>query len=341
MPKLVFPAVFLITAGLSITAIPDVVAKPSQQLLRDLRDQDTAPAAVEALAKLGDEAVDSLARIAKNNGDLTSRGYAVVTLGQIGTVSADRALRDIHSMTRAPPLLRSWAAAARIQCAQTIEDVVALQTNLRSMPELNRPIQLRLEALLKTSDASLSTLLELAASNGQFRTSLAPGIIERGPGPLIEVMVTHKQDNIRQQAAAYLGTIAQSGEASKVAVGVIEALAPNSQAATVVWDGGALFIPGISWDRGEARLLAGNLLEWMIWCTARNQRDCTKQIHNNLRSVGLARAAGYSGPGWQEAGIDQWLRIWAKVVGKQGVEAMIERQGVANETAFRNILTDL
>jgi hypothetical protein len=94
----------------------------------------------------------------------------------------------------------------------------------------------------------------------------------------------------------------------------------------VPWAGGALFVPGVKWEQGPARDLVGNLIRWMLWADLKGSADLHKQIHNNIRSIGLARAAGYQ-PTWSDVDVKGWLKVWGGVVGKAELTAILEQQG--------------
>jgi hypothetical protein len=55
------------------------------------------------------------------------------------------------------------------------------------------------------------------------------------------------------------------------------------------------------------------------------------QIHNNIRSLGLARAAGYQSPGWQDVPTVEWLVVWGNAVGRDEVFEMLQDQGVESK----------
>ena len=57
--------------------------------------------------------------------------------------------------------------------------------------------------------------------------------------------------------------------------------------------------------------------------------------------MGLARAAGYQSPGFQEVGTDQWLRIWGQAAGKTELKEMLEIQGVDGDPRYAKLLEGL
>jgi len=174
----------------------------------------------------------------------------------------------------------------------------------------------------------------------QLQQALAPAIIALGPKDLSAALVTAKDQNVRRQAAAYLGSLAGRGDKG-VPAAVIEVYKFDPDAKDVAWKGGPLFVPGINWNKEDARALVGNLISWHLWCDIRGRKSEQKQIHNNIRSLSLARAAGYQGPGWQDIGTVQWLTIWGKAVGRKEIERMLKQQGVDTNRKYSSVLESL
>ena len=157
-----------------------------------------------------------------------------------------------------------------------------------------------------------------------------------GSKPLVGAMVKSTNQNVRRMAAGYLASV-QGDVASQV----IKAYAFRKGAKKVPWDGGALFLPGIKWSKKDARALVGNLIRWHLWAEINGKQDLQKQIHNNLRSVQLVRAAGYRNPSWQPIGTDKWLQTWGKVVGRRGIRAILKQQGVRWKRRYRAVLLNI
>ena len=68
-------------------------------------------------------------------------------------------------------------------------------------------------------------------------------------------------------------------------------------------------------------------------------RAILQQIYNNLRSVQLARAAGYRMPGWNQSNPAAiWLATWKSVVGAKRIRAILRQQGVADQEPYRAII---
>ncbi len=117
-----------------------------------------------------------------------------------------------------------------------------------------------------------------------------------------------------------------------------EELQFDSMSHEVPWDNGPLFLPGIQWSQENARELVGQLIRWNLWCDIKSKSEEQKQIHNNIRSLGLARAAGYQSPGWNEVDCIAWLKSWGAVVGRDGIEAILKEQGVDRNDKYAGVL---
>ena len=94
----------------------------------------------------------------------------------------------------------------------------------------------------------------------------------------------------------------------------IQAYRFRAGAKRVPWDRGALFIPSLRWTKSTGKQLVGGLIAWHLWAERHNKAALQKQIHNNIRSLSLARVVGYRSPGWKMISLDRWLVIWGKVV---------------------------
>ncbi len=94
-------------------------------------------------------------------------------------------------------------------------------------------------------------------------------------------------------------------------------------------------------EKPDARALAGNLIAWHVWCD-RHGRDAEKrQIHNNLRSIALARAARYERPQFQYSDTAAWLTTWGKALDKDAVSELLKIQKVADVPKYANVLNQL
>ena len=153
-------------------------------------------------------------------------------------------------------------------------------------------------------------------------------------------MTTSKKNHVRRQAAAYLGTLGAK-KPEKIGRAVVRAYRFRSRAKDVSWKGGALFVPAIRWPGPQARALVKELVAWYLWSELNNRKDIQRQLHNNLRSLGLARAAGYRSPGWSAVPVDRWLVIYGKMDGCESLRGLLKRQGVLFKQRYQNALISL
>ncbi len=308
--------------------------------LHDLSDAEKADRAVAALAKLGERAVPKLIDTAREGGDMTARGWAIVALGRIPTESADAGLRRLQEDGALPVLVRTWAAAARINRAADADELFALAGLQSSYPALERPLKLRFSELLNRGQGmDAGQLLELSRRMPQLQPVISGPLLAGGAAPLVEVMARGKNDDLRRQAAAYLGSLAQSRGAGAVAEAVADAYAFDPDAREVPWSGGALFVPGIQWPKKPATRMVRDLIAWHVWCDVRGKTDNQKQIHNNIRSLSLAGVVGYRSPGWSDIDTEAWLRVWSNFEGKAAVRKLLRAQGA--EKRYRELLESL
>lgn len=312
-----------------------------ESLIDRLGDPGKAEAAAGALVARGQEAVDHLLGEALEGQEIARRGWAIVCLAEIGGEGVDRRLNSLQEDTRQHELVRTWAAAARVRLARTADELLVLARSVPELPAIGRPIGKRLLALLaQDRPASAETLIDLSLKVPTLQGALAAPILAAGPERLVAAMRTAEDANVRRQAAAYLATLA-GDRVAEVAAAVVEAYRFDVEATAVPWKGGPLFVPGIAWPQADARKLAGNLLRWLLLCDRRELTAEQRQIHNNLRSLQLARAAGYQSPGWREVGIEDWLGVWGKAFGRAEVLALLKEQGVAEVPKYASVLDGL
>jgi len=317
--------------------------KPTiRELLNDLSHKEKAEAAVAQLVDRGEEAKQQLKGEVIEGGDLTRRGWAIVALGEIGGDDVDALFKKVHSDNEQPMLVRTWCAAARVAMVDDTDELTDLAPLVQQFPAVGRPLGMRLvEKLSQGEGASAEGLLSVSLKVSQLQQALAPAILATGADKLTEAMATAEDQNVRRQAAAYLATLAQQGAKEDVAKAVVKHYRFDAMAEQVPWQNGPLFVPGIQWDKENAKALAGNLVKWHLWCDRHGKDAEQKQIHNNLRSLGLANAAGYQSPGFNAVGTVQWMKIWGKAFGKEEVQAMLEEQDVAGDAKYAAALKGL
>ncbi|MCZ6597316.1 MAG: hypothetical protein O7B99_06750, partial [Planctomycetota bacterium] len=273
--------------------------------------------------------------------DTTARGWAIVALAEVGDALADLALKMIAESAE-PRLVRTWALAARVKIATSPARLLELTRAAAGNTALERPVRLRwLELVSEPDDSSelstfIGTLLEAMSTVPGLQEPFLPALLAGESKPLARALLTGV-DPSRQLAASLLAT---QGAQGRVEVGgvVADVYRFDPAADAVPWEGGALFLPSIAWSKDDARDLVGSLVAWHLWCERHEMAAQQTQIHNNLRSLGLAQAADYQSPGWNEVGTDEWLRIWGRAVGREALRALLAAQGVAGETRYRAIL---
>ena len=333
-----------------MTRSPQRITPNSENLdLIDLLgDPKQADQAAEAVIKRGKKIVPDLLGEAYEGNDLALRGWAIVCLAEIGDPSADKRLNELQNDAKQPMLVRTWAAAGRVKIAQSTDELLVLAKAIPQFPAIGRPIGLRLVEKLKEKgdDTTAEDILNVTVTVPQLQQSLAPAVMAQGADSLVNAMASAKNQNVRRQAAAYLGTLAQKGD-KKVAGKVVEKYAFDAKAKDVPWKGGPLFVPGLQWDKENARALVGDLVAWHLWAERNKANNgnamnaLQTQIHNNLRSIQLARVAGYQSPGFQNVSTDRWLQTWGGTIGKDGLEKLLKAQGVDQEPRYKKILDGL
>ena len=285
---------------------------------------------------------ESLAVQARADIPLVGRGWTIAALANIPGQDVDELLLEIQDSPKLPMLVRTWAAAARVDRCRSAAALIEKAALISRFPALGRPIGKRLAAKLQTDGepANVEQLLAISIRMPELQPALGPMILAQNKQDLVNAMRSAKDQNVRRQAAAYLGTLASGEDATEIASAIASAYAFDPAATDVPWQGGPLFIPGIDWqqDPAQARQLADQLIRWMLWCDRHGRAEQQRQIHNNLRSLNLARAAGYESPGWQAADAVVWLHVWRKVVGEDQLEAMLTQQQVADSPRYRAAL---
>jgi hypothetical protein len=312
------------------------------ELIDKLGEPKTAAAAAEKLIARGKSVVPDLLGEALEGNNMVLRGWAIVCLSEIGGKDVEKRLTEMYQDKKQSMLVRTWAAAGMVQLAKSSDDLLKLANLIPQFPALGRPIGLRLVAELgeKGNDATAEDLLNVTLRVPQLQKSLASAILAKGADSLVGALVTAKNQNVRRQAAAYLGTLAAKGEDAVPAV-VVKAYQFDAKAKDVPWTGGPLFIPGIQWKKDDAKALVGNLIAWFLWCEQHNKKTHHTALHNNLRSLQLAAAAGYTSPGFQQTGTDRWLTIWGQAFGKAELEKLLKAQGADQQPRYKKILDGL
>lgn len=331
-----------LTLLLALTALASPAAAQDaatiRQLIEQLRSPKTSAAALEALVKAGEPAVPHLIGEALEGTAIASRGWAIVALGEIGGAQADARLREMHSDPELPALVRTWAAAARARNAKTTAELVELARLIPQLPALGRPVGKRLVALMAQGQGSdAEQLIAISLQVPQLQQALAGPVLGLGADALAKAMTTAQDNNVRRQAAGYLGALGNQ-DYKAAAKAVIAVYQFDGQARAHPWKGGALWVPGLRWQKADARALAGELIAWHVWCQENGQQGQQQQIHNNLRSVALVRAGKYPNPGWQPIPTTRYLKLWGQAVGKGELRELLDRVGVTQKAPYAAIL---
>ncbi|MHC5114079.1 MAG: DUF2330 domain-containing protein [Planctomycetota bacterium] len=266
--------------------------------------------------------------------DLVSQGWRIVAIVEEGGADADADLTRII-VDSSSPLVRTWAAAGRIAITDRIEHLQSFRHLVGSHPALKRPLHRRMLELLHGTVVSAEILLRLATKFPEVQDALTQAVLDADPVDLVRCMMHADDNNLRRTAAAYLATIGQSGRA-KVAPHVIDACRFRPGASDVPWRGGAMFVPSVSWSRDDARALARELIAWHLWAGRSGRTDVQQQIHNNLRSVGLSRVAGYEVPR-RANDTRAWLMAWRACAGPESVAEILREQGLLSDPKYADL----
>ncbi|MEC8338158.1 MAG: DUF2330 domain-containing protein [Planctomycetota bacterium] len=324
-------------------------ARPLDQLLADLANPAAGPQVLDEAAERirmhpASRSEITAALVAQSAADipLAGKGWTIACLANIPGQDVDELLLGIQESSTEPMLVRTWAAAARVDRCRSAAALIEKASLISRFPALSRPIGKRLVHQLQAGDdqVPLERLLAISVRTPQLQQALSPMILASKPEELVATMQRAKEGDVRRQAAAYLSTLATSGDASQIASTVATACNFDPLRTDVPWQGGPLFIPGLAWQEHpiNARLLVDQLIRWMLWCDRHGRAAEQAQIHNNLRSLSLARAVGYRSPGWQTADTVTWLRAWRALVGDETIRSMLEQQQVGNNPRYRAAL---
>ena len=318
------------------------------EMLGKLNNSKTSAAGIEELAALAGQSeadkkqvVDALINLTEADGELPQKGWAIAALAEIGGSDVDEKLLDIHANQDNAPIVRTWAAAARVSMTQSTNGLIEKANLIQTFPALGRPIGLRLVEQLNETDkpADLSKIIGATIKVPQLSAALAPAIMAFGPEEIAKVAAHGNDNNLRRMAAGYLGALANQGQSSAVAELVISELQFNPAAQAVPWKGGALFLPGIQWGKTEAQQLVGQLIRWYVWSTERGDSASKQQLYNNLRSIQLARTAGYEVARPNDT--NAWLVNWGNTVGKNKVRDILEEQNLLTNQKYAATLDSI
>ncbi|MCA8917126.1 MAG: DUF2330 domain-containing protein [Planctomycetes bacterium] len=333
---------FAFAAGTTSVSAKDVSPPPdvdpdTQVLLGQLHDPASAPTAVDKLVAQGQKSVPGLIVLAFTSDDPAPQGWAIAALAEIGGDGVDRKLSVLHDDSTKSELVRTWAAAARVEMTTDNHRLIELARMAAGMPALGRPIAKKL--IEGSGNDSAEALIGLTQTVPSLSSALQQAIMALPASELARTMTTAREQNVRYYAASYLGGKFQAGD-DTVPQAVIDVYAWNKDAKKAPWEGGALYVPGISWSKEDGAALVRNLLEWGVWCERKEKTNEFGQIHNNLCSLGLAQAVGYQ-INWNNRDITGWLVTCGKALGKGAMEDLLKSQGVEEEKRYKDALSQL
>ena len=317
------------------------------ELIILLIDPNKVDFALRTIVARGNKAVADLISASSANNDLAIRGWAIVCLSQIGGKQVDNHLLRLHANFQEPALLRTWAAAARVQMAKSSADLLKLSGLVRQFPSLSLPIATKLQKLLakKPNSVNLRQLLRITMTIPELHKSLSENILSRGPKPFVNVMISEKDVRVSREAAGFLVELSNQ-KYKKVAARVNAAFQFDPNITGIPWSNGQLVVPGLKWKQKDARKLVRSLISWHIWCEENLPNDRStrfklqRPLEAALKSSNLASAAGYRvNPGIRKA--DDWLLVWGRTVGKAEIEQMLQEQNLEAKLRYKKILNTL
>ena len=349
MKRMILPAALCVVAlvGLShpsVSLAPWMTESPQSQtneqssvFIERLASSETSQEAIAMLIKGGDASVPDLSMAARTHDSMAVRGWAIHGLAGISSGKAHATLQELSRDSDAPMLTRTWAWAALIGEAQDLEELGALAKESRGFPALARPLRLRVQQLV-TEDSDVDGLLSLTSVYPALSDVINPILLKKDSREFSALLMTGSNDIMRRTAAGFLATQARSGGKQEVAEALMERVWFSRRAQEVPWKGGALFVPSIQWDAQQARTFVGELVAWFVFCEKNGLTVERQQIINNLRSVGLVRAAGFRHLGGNAS---RMLREYGRVAGRSALESILVRTGTETRPEFAQILREL
>lgn len=307
-----------------------------------LSDDDKAPQAVSRLVEIGLDAIPFLLQKAQFGNSLTVRGWAIVALSRIQEPSGyvTQQLKRIEGNTSNPELLRTWTAAAIIQRADNIDELGNRIDFLSQYPALVRPIKLKAKSFQTSQSKILKPLVTAVSKNKNLQNNDEfINFLQSFPlSNLLNLQFSLPANQGRQTIAKIVGGIARNGQTEKTCNALLDTLKFRPGEDEVPWKGGALFLPRIQYNQQQAKSVAKTLIKWIVWAKRNGRSEAINQIHNNLRSVSLARTAGYDTIRSRSGNASSWLRQWKDAFGEEEVRTILNEQNALNHSAFQRIL---
>ena len=296
-------------------------------MMKLLYDSKTAPSGIEQLVDVGVPALSSLETLLSKSKDLIAKGWAIQAIAKMKTPDSKEILTKIEKDKTQETLVRTWAASALIQFCTTTDDLLTMMPLVKQYPALSRPVGIQLARLSGGLDPLQA--LDMSLKIPQLKEALQDTILSGEPSILIEAMLTHADMTIRRQSAAYLATMGRTNAATIPAL--IKAYDFTPQATQVMWNGGPLYVPSVSWDKENGTALFAHLVSWYLFCDKKGLRQEKKQLYNNMRSVTLLGAIGM--PRYIQNSTEEILKAFKGVVGSRQLQIMLEEQGMKKQYA--------
>lgn len=285
-----------------------------------LDDPDQSAEAREQILKRPHQAPEWLLRHAENSrAPLVERGYCLALLPDLkADDTTEERLRKVYKNSSEPQLVRLWAAAAALNVAGTPEAVERVLDETQGMNELGRPAAMKLQDF--GSQLRLPLALKMLGKYQHLRNeglTVSRVAMDRalagGTDELVKVMLEAPENETRRGAAGLLSSMTRD-QKKKIFDSLIQHLDTAKGAKKPAWEGGALFLPQMSFDKAEARELIRVLVAWRAWVDANDQLTHAQAIENNLRSYNLWTAAGGGSLNWRGAkGAQQWRALYEKL----------------------------
>ncbi len=324
---------------LSVTTAHAQLDARTATLIAKLGNSKTSKAAVEALVKRGNRAVDDLVDFVVDSETTPARGWAIVALGRIGGERARAALRQLAARSNSSDVVGSWTRAALVAASRTEKELLEMSNLVAGFPAVQKPYAEKLTPMLLSKTGGrdrAAKLLGLMSTQPSLRAAIGQAVMKLSTRDLVMAMIGAKSDNnVRRMAAATLGSVAATRK--DVPRELLRALRFRPNAENPPWGTQALFIPGITFDQKQARALIDVLLRWHLWADINGETGIQTQIHNNLRSNRLVNAAGIRSPGWNNVGTVKWLSNWSDVVGMRAIRAMLRQQDAHRLRRYRSL----
>ncbi len=296
--------------------------------VRDLTVDEKREAAIQALVRMGPRAVPYLAEAARD-GSIEQRGWAIVCLGRVGTKKSRGTLEVL--LASSTPLVSTWAAAALLDSSRTMDELVAEVPLVNRFPATLRTFEKRFVGLWPqdAGASSLDALLAKLQSNPALTARLAPVMASLGPGPLLDATLGSPNSGYRMMAARFLAATLQAPGGHRDVV--LARYAFDPQAKRVPWAGGALYVPGIRWEKEESVRLARHLLAWLLWSDLHSEPSELAKAANNLRV--LWRPLNWPAPGRNDSAIS-WLTAYQRAAGPSKLRSLLKEQNALRDERY-------